>query len=63
MAEQIELLGNIGVGPRPDGKVALVIDVGGGRVYSMTLEPEAAESVGKALLAPNVALPGNGQVH
>lgn len=58
MPEQVSLQGEITVSDAGEGQQALMIDTGNGRAYVIILPREAAEKIGKALLAPRVAMPG-----
>jgi hypothetical protein len=48
---------NVGVQPLPDGTVVLFVDVPGERAQ-IPLTRDAAQIIGKGLLAPSVAVPG-----
>lgn len=67
MPEQVSLQGQVSVGPLPDGQMAIVIDIGGGRSYVIGMPAAEAEKIGKALTAPKViqptALMQNGRGH
>lgn len=61
MPEQTILSGDMAVTAPPGQDPSLVIDVGNGRTFVVPLPGDTAAQLGKALLAPRVAVAENGR--
>lgn len=61
MPEQTFLSGDMTVTAPPGQDPSLVIDVGGDRTFVVPLPGDTASQLGKALLAPRVAVVENGR--